>query len=431
MVFGEDSIYGYFMRQRHYIVHYLEPIPDPVHVSWNPCNKPMQFAQVEIQVQLSCMAKHNRMYIVANMGDKQFCEHGDPLCPIEGWYQYNTNVAYDKMGNFIARYHKQNRFNEPQFNAPVHTEYVYFDTDFGRFGLATCNDIMFYDPIVELIREYNVTDIVFPSAWPDTLPLYTSIGFISSFAVGHSVNVLSANIRQPYNPLTGGACIHGSGMYTPQGAVKYVYDTTPKEGILIVADVPVNTRPLSKLPCDANPIQFGHPNMKALALPEFKSDIFKDWYNFVDVKGAEGTVTVCQNGFCCYLDYKKTITYELYAFGAFNGNHMGYGPIYQQNCVLMKCQTRDRRTCGKYVMSAHTDFASFHIKGTFSSPFIQPQILLSGPGNQLELPPIGTFHYDSTGLTGSAVVRPLIHAALMGRVYRKDCMTCYDSYIPV
>ncbi|XP_053379209.1 pantetheinase-like [Mercenaria mercenaria] len=424
MVFGEDSLYGYYMRYRHVIKHYLEPIPDPKLIMWNPCNEPMRFPQAEIQVELSCMAKRNRMYIVANMGDIQLCELGDPHCPSEGWYQYNTNVAYDKEGNFIARYHKQNRYIEPQFNAPVHPEYVYFDTKFGRFGLVVCNDIMFYDPMVELVREYNVTDIVLPTAWPESLPLYSSIGFISSFAVGHNVNLLHANIREPHNPDT---YVYGSGLYTPAGPVKYVYDAVSTMGILIIGDVPVNERLPKKLPCDVNPLLFGQPNMKSLALPEFKADMFKDWFNFVHVKGTEGTVTVCQERFCCYLNYKKSASLEMYAFGVFNGLHKAYGPIYQQICVLMKCQTNNPLSCGKHVLSANTHFSHFHIKGSFSSPFIQPQIIQSGPGYQLELPPIGSFNYDAAGLTGLAVKKPLIHAALIGRVYRKDCITCYGG----
>lgn len=424
MVFGEGSLYGYYIRVRHVMKHYLEPIPDPTLVMWNPCNEPMRFPQDQIQVELSCMAKRNKMYVVANMGDIQLCELGDPQCPPEGWYQYNTNVAYDKKGNFIARYHKQNRYIEPQFNAPVHPEYVYFDTEFGRFGLVVCNDIMFYDPIIELIREHNVTDIVFPAAWPSQLPLYTSIGMVSSFAVGYTVNVLFAGIREPHNP---SSFLTGSGLYSPAGVIKYVYEKNTPSGILVIADVPINKKATLKLPCDVNALKFGHPNMKALAKPEFKSEMYRDWFNFVVVKGTQGTVTVCQKGFCCYLDYKKSLTYEMYAFGVFNGLHKAYGPIYQQICILMKCQNNNPLSCGKHVLSANSHFSHFHIKGSFSSPFIQPQIILSGQGLQLELPPVGSFHYDSTGLTGSAITKPLIHAALMGRVFRKDCMTCYGG----
>ena len=425
MVFPEDGLYGYYIRDRWYIRHYLEPIPDPLHVLWVPCDEPMRFPQDEVQVFLSCLAKRNNMYVVANMGDIQTCPVGDPQCPADGVYQYNTNVAYDRYGRFIAKYHKQNRYIEPQFNAPTHPEYIYFDTEFGRFGLIVCNDISYFDPVVELVRDHNVTDIVYPTAWPDYLPLFTLLGGASSFAVGHSVNLLASNLHLPTN--TGGS-IHGSGLFTPGGAVDYIYDTVANHSLLVVADVPVNIKANTpKLPCDFNPHIFGHPEMKAQVHSEFKSEISKNWFDFVIIKGKEGTITLCQMGFCCFLHYQRAETPEMYAFGVFNGLHKIYGPIYIQVCILTKCLSHDPLSCGKPVISAGTHFDTFHMKANFSSPFIYPQILLSGPFNKLYLPPVGSFHYGHDGLTAAATVKPLIQASLMGRVYRKDCLTCYGG----
>ena len=419
MVFPEDGLYGYLIRNRLYIRHYMEPIPDPVLVTWVPCDEPMRFPQDEVQVFLSCLAKRNSMYIVANMGDIQACLSGDPHCKSDGVYLYNTNVAYDRQGRFIAKYHKQNRYIEPQFNAPTYPEYAFFDTEFGRFGLIVCNDLMFYDPVLELIRKHNVTDIVFPTAWPDTPPLYTLLGYASSFAVGHSVNLLAASLR------VSGSNLHGSGMFSPGGAIKYVYDKVTAGGILLISDVPVNTRMVANLPCDVNPLIFGVPEMAMVVPPEFKSVVLGDWYDFVTLNGLAGTVTICQKGFCCFLQYERANTLETYAFGVFSGLHKPYGPIYQQVCIVTKCATDDTQSCGQPVYSASTHFTALHMKGDFSSPFIQPQIILSGPFSKLELPPIGSFSYNVNGLKSAPTVKPLIHATLLARVYRKDCMTCY------
>ncbi|KAL4221406.1 vascular non-inflammatory molecule [Mactra antiquata] len=424
LVFPEDGLYGWELKTREKMFHYLEPIPDPKLVQWNPCMEPMRFPQDEIQVALSCMAKRNNLYIAAVMADVQKCLYGiDPNCHKNGLYQYNTLVVYDRKGYFIAKYHKQNRYDEPQFNAPTHPEYIWFDTEFGRFGLVICNDIMFYDPIMELIRDHNVTDIIMPLAWPDSLPLYMSVAYMSSFAVGHTVNVLAAGIKEPHKPQS---TVRGSGLFTPLGPQKYVYDIYTPHGHLVVADMPINIRKTVKLPCDVNPIHFGPEHMKALVPPiaEFKSQLLGDWVTFAFLKGTEGKMTVCNNGFCCYLQYKKEYSYDRYAFGAYSGLHKAYGPFYNQICVLIKCKGIHPHTCGTYVYKAHTRFEEFHIKGNFSSPFIQPQILLSAPNYNRAIAPIGTFTYDSEGLIGSAKVKPLMHAALFARVYRKDCMTC-------
>ena len=72
------------------------------------------------------------------------------------------------------RYRKFNLFGEPGFNITDKAELSVFDTDFGvRFGLATCFDIYFHDPIIKLVKELGITDIAFPVAWFSELPFLT------------------------------------------------------------------------------------------------------------------------------------------------------------------------------------------------------------------------------------------------------------------
>jgi hypothetical protein len=39
--------------------------------------------------------------------------------------------------------------------------------------MATCFDIYFHDPILQLVQELDVKDIVFPVAWFSELPFLT------------------------------------------------------------------------------------------------------------------------------------------------------------------------------------------------------------------------------------------------------------------
>lgn len=239
IIFPEDGIYGTgFSRNR--IKPYLEFIPDPNQVQWNPCSDPDRYPFTEVQHFLSCLAKNNSIYLVANMGDKQPCSS---QCPPDGQFQYNTDVVYDNQGEFIGRYHKQHLFHELQFDTPNTTDFTYFDTEFGRVGVFTCFDIMFHEPAVRLIEQYNITTVAFPTAWIDALPLFTAIQFHAAFAAGMGVNFLAANIHRPSRGFI------GSGIYTPLGILNFYYDNLHQQGRLLINDIEVleNRRPSMNL----------------------------------------------------------------------------------------------------------------------------------------------------------------------------------------
>jgi predicted amidohydrolase len=65
-------------------------------------------------------------------------------------------------------------FGEEGFSTTPEAEISILDTDFGvKFGIFTCFDIIFEKPAVELVKEWGVTDIVFPTAWFSELPFLT------------------------------------------------------------------------------------------------------------------------------------------------------------------------------------------------------------------------------------------------------------------
>jgi pantetheine hydrolase len=70
-----------------------------------------RFGSTPVQERLSCLAKNNSIYVVANMGDKKPCNTSDSHCPPDGRFQYNTDVVFDSQGKLVARYHKVQLIN--------------------------------------------------------------------------------------------------------------------------------------------------------------------------------------------------------------------------------------------------------------------------------------------------------------------------------
>ncbi|KAG5843109.1 hypothetical protein ANANG_G00185000 [Anguilla anguilla] len=202
IVFPEDGIHG-FNFSRESIVGYLETVPDPTAVSWNPCSDPTRFPNTEVQHRLSCMAKNNSLYLVANMPG--------------------------------PRYRKRNLYFEFEFDTPADPQLITFDTPFaGRFGLFTCFDILFYNPAMELVEKLGVRQLVFPTAWINTLPLMDSVQFHRSFSYATNTTLLSANLR------VGGVRMTGSGIFSPRETLHHhARAGEPEAGRLLVKTLPV------------------------------------------------------------------------------------------------------------------------------------------------------------------------------------------------
>ena len=65
-------------------------------------------------------------------------------------------------------------FGETGFTTTPEAEISILDTDFGvKFGTFTCFDLIFEKPAVQLVKEWGVTDIVFPTAW------FSALSFLS------------------------------------------------------------------------------------------------------------------------------------------------------------------------------------------------------------------------------------------------------------
>ncbi|XP_004483701.1 pantetheinase [Dasypus novemcinctus] len=409
IVTPEDGIYGWTFN-RETIYPYLEDIPDP-QVNWIPCNDPSRFGHTPVQERLSCLAKDNTIYVVANIGDKKPCNASDPQCPPDGRYQYNTNVVFDSEGRLVARYHKQNLFmGEGQFNSPKRPEIVTFNTTFGRFGIFTCFDILFYEPAVTLVKDFHVDTILFPTAWMNVLPHLSAIEFHSAWSMGMGVNFLASNLHYPIYKMT------GSGIYAPDSPRAFHYDMKTEEGKLLLAQ-------LVSHPSQPEAVNWTSyaSSIEALSVgkQEFKGTVFFDEFTFVALTGSTGNYTVCQKDLCCHLNYQMSEkrSDEVYALGAFDGLHTVEGTYYLQICILLKCKTTDIRTCGDSVETASTRFDMFSLSGTFGTQYVFPEVLLS----EIQLAP-GEFQVSSDGRLFSLqpISKPILTVTLFGRVYEKD-----------
>ncbi|KAM8884284.1 biotinidase isoform 2-T2 [Synchiropus picturatus] len=344
LVFPEDGLQG-FKFSRSSISSYLESIPDPQQETWNPCTEPGRHDGTEVLQRLSCMARRNGIYLVANMADVQPCPlPSDPSapCPPDGHWQFNTNVVFrytvntsvtpmmlvlclslsrSSEGALVARYHKNNLYFEAAFDAPPRPEVVTFETPFaGKFGLITCFDILFDRPTLTLL-EQGVRQLIFPAAWMNQLPLLDLIQFQRAFSLGSNITLLSPNIRSDALLMT------GSGIYWPSGAVyHHARLGDPEEGKLLVASVPLleplgqNTSEIYSSPAPGYCRRDGCP----ASPPYFTSTMMHDPFKFVLLSDLEGELGVCDGAFCCHLQYTLSPQegdQELYALGVFAGTH--------------------------------------------------------------------------------------------------------------
>ncbi|XP_029588229.1 biotinidase [Salmo trutta] len=464
IVFPEDGIHG-FNFSRLSISGYLETIPDPLTEDWNPCTQPDRHNHTEVLQSLSCMARRHQLYLVANMPDLQPCPltshpHLDPSqtpCPPDGRWQFNTDVVFRSDGSLAARYHKQNLYFEKEFDTPPRLEVVTFDTPFaGRFGVFTCFDILFHDPTVRLL-EKGIRQMIFPTAWMNLLPLLTAVQIQRAVSLGANVTLLAANLRHDSKAMT------GSGIFTPSTSIyhhAFHHPGGPEEGKLLVLRIPVldsdwlATQKQAKRQeekggkgeekeqigeegeakgqgetggeGDGEPLSASLPTRSPNPSPSpspshFISSMMCDPFSFVLLHGSEGQLTVCDGPLCCHLQYRRSPqggNTELYALGAFAGNHTADGHFALQVCALVRCSGSEVSSCGKGVEEAESR-VDFRLEGKFGTRYVYPSLLGSGmvvdKPDRIEKTTDGRVTMEHSGMSVG-----LVTACLYGRVYDQD-----------
>ena len=491
IVFPEDGIYGFLFLTREELFPFLEEIPDPQTQSYTPCGD-ASFTDQPVLSYLSCLARNYQMVVVANMGDKQKCHNSsnrfpthttshshrtEHECPPNGWYQYNTNVVFDSDGSLLAKYHKAHLYGVESeiFDTPHPTPHVVFNTSFGvTFGTFTCYDILYCDPPLELLN-MGVRNFVFPTAWGNSYPFYTSIAFQQAWSWRTSSNFLAANLHFPNKhsfPVDLRFYLTGSGIYSQGHALRTFIsgeNFPPASGKLLIATLEKQpsksiashaypssahdstTAEFREKISDADDIdtiatlskpssqQYHHyrkqdegggkdgqdEQARLAELDVSNIDMNSNTYlNFTALDGkltntatASYTDTETQLYIECTLEYTRQqyVETETYALGAYIGGSVDNPELFYAVCSQVKCASSELSTCGAPVKgyTAQTVFDGIKLSGSFpDGSVVMPEVQLSG----LELANPSDVTLTANGLIVGGVSKPLLSANLWSRI---------------
>ncbi|XP_054715439.1 biotinidase-like [Uloborus diversus] len=442
ILFNEYGVFPYAENEtRENLRQFMEYIPNPGKKVFNPCVE--ETKDRTILYTLSCIARKNNMYVVANMGDIQPCEGTcdsqkvegcSTKCPPDEVFMYNTDVAFDREGTLKAKYHKQHLFYEV-LNTPEEPEFVTFKTEFGVFGMIVCFDSVFQESVI--LADQGIDTLLYPTLWfEDELPL-NSPEWEQSWALANKVNFFAANAQIP------GLGSLGSGIFSKtDGALVYTYDPDG-ESKLLVANVKL--RDDAKVDTNASITIIGNTFNRAkdetgANFPDICYDkiigeagnLYTDYrcyksqtenYTLVKLTKPSGKLEACNNGFCCSLTYTADDIKEDFYLTAFSGmnNVKGYYHWCEETCLLMRCDPFDGKPCVVQPPSSKAVFTSLEMKGKFSSQRIYATV----SKNRHRLAPKSEWYYTISGSEAKLNYRSqenisLLKAGFLGRCYNRD-----------
>ncbi|RWS21701.1 vascular non-inflammatory molecule 3-like protein [Leptotrombidium deliense] len=420
IVFPEHGLFPPFDRDT--LLRYLEELPNEMG-KVNPCEQ-RESSQNSIQYQLSCLAKENRIYLVSNMGEVEYCDKKDAHCPADGRYQYNVAVAFDNKGYLIAKYRKYHLYGESDhFDFPEKQEFTTFETPFGKFGLFVCFDSLFKEPAIEMVEKYNITGLTLPTWWFNEMPFLVAHEYQQSIAMGENINLLAANSNDPNLGSS------GSGIYCgKKGALVYTYNEKTVAPILSIATLNINPND-DKEHCI--------PNAKKILIDVFKyipeiadtaelSEKYKvppldvNVFNRIKLNKSNDEIKLCERETCCHIKYsinefslKEGYTYYFGAADMIRPEELGQW--CEQMCVLY-AYDESKKT---YADDVGSRFDYFKLSAKFATKYIFPSLMT----NDMKLVPTNwwTFHKNGTNsyIETKRDVR-VISSGLYGRCYDRD-----------
>ncbi|KAG5670804.1 hypothetical protein PVAND_001042 [Polypedilum vanderplanki] len=316
---------------------------------------------------ISCSAKKYKRYVVINITEKSKCPdpemigNEDPQeCRPNGLNYYNTNVVFDRNGKIVSRYRKYHLFRE-SVDRPLKPEFSIFETDFGvTFGQFICFDIIFKTPALDLVRNYNLTDFIFPALWFGELPFLTAVQLQQNWAYANNVNMLAAGTNNVPVGSTGSGIYGGKkGAYVAEmakGNITELYTAT----IYKIKNFPEH----ENVTIEHNVIKHSKDEMKNLLI----NRDFLDFYEMEFIDDINGTHyqenDFCESEICCKIKVNFTILnseevpHYQYAMAFFHGNRtfQGFADANITACALIACPSRNTSSCG----SRNEELENFH-----------------------------------------------------------------------
>jgi len=370
-----------------------------------PCDASKDFSEAPSIVSLSCSARLHKIAMVANLIDDQ-----------QGKI-YNTDVAFDTDGTFLAKYHKQNLWGESNIDVPDKCVEATFKTSFGvTFGMFTCADLIFEHPAVDMAKK-GIHNFAIPVAWGNSMASLQVMPYAQGWSALHGVNIIISNLRSWDGS--------GSGIWASGQTLTSQYMPGGKTHKVIVADVPEvpevqqNRRLLSN---------------SVLAQSEVGSIAGDGQWQFVDLKVGH----VCSGSVCCDANVAVGTTAG-YVLGALDGadGQTGVRPFPAQVCAILSCSSPGRACLSHQATKGNLQSVQISMSGIADVENLIPEVLATqGSGTQQVLLTKGSapdgFQFAHTGANatlGVSTTMKLGSALLYARLFSKDNLP-YDCSSP-
>lgn len=396
---------------------YTESLPDPPAPNTRtiPCDAPESFRGAPSLVSLSCAAQKHGVAVVANLMDMG--EHDSQM--------YNTDIALDTDGAYLAKYHKQNLWGEANVGVPADCPVASFTTRFNvTFGLMTCADLIYRFPAAALLQR-GVRHFLLPAAWNDEMAQMQVLPFAQGWSLRHNATLVVSNHRT--------ASESGSGVWQSGRALAYTFAPSANEGSLVFADVdhgPADTSALqAALGVVVTPAEVeAEVEMATTQLPALAAGRGGGW-RFAELSDGK----LCAGSVCCIAEAEQGDA-RGWALAALDGTDTDRGEAQwvAQVCAVLPCAVPSGR-CLQYAPPSHAASLralSLSMSGASVSTVVFPEVFATtAAGGQVMLTPNGGGGPDTLAFAAAAgdgvslnatAAASLGSAVLYGRSFDED-----------